>query len=323
MKRFVAALLLLSSSVTLLAAPLVGEAQQPAKVYRVGIMSPTRPSNLPQFLQALRELGYVEGQNLVVEGRFADGQQDRLPAFAAELVALRVDVIVTYSNPAARAAKQATPVIPVVFMIGANPVRLGLIASLARPGGNVTGVTNMLGDIEGKRWELLKEVVPRASRAAYLADANYAGWSSWDPAPARALGLQVQLLGVKGGDDFKGAFEAAARGRADALFVEESALMVRYPAEIAAGATAHRLPAIGPFRMFAEAGLLMSFGANVEDMDRRHVALVDKILKGAKPADLPVEQPTRFDLVLNLKTAKVLGLTIPPSVRIRATEVIE
>src|SRR5262245_6251451 len=161
----------------------------------------------------------------------------------------------------------------------------------------------MLGDIEGKRWELLKEVVPRASRAAYLVDANYAGWSSEDPpAPARALGLQVQLLGVKGGDDFKGAFEAAGRRRADVLFVEESALMVRYPAEIAAGAMAHRLPAIGPFRMFAEAGLLMSFAANLEDMDRRHVALIDKILKGAKPADLPVEQPTRFDFVLNLNT---------------------
>ena len=312
----------------LLAAPLAVEGQQAGKVYRIGILSGASaplPVDHPAFLRALRERGYVPGQNLLLEERYAGGTE-RLPTMAAELAGLNLDIIVTIGTPAARAAKAATRTIPVVFTIQADPVGRGLVTSLAHPGGNLTGLAAP-EELDSKELEVLKEAVPGASRLAYLWDANYgpAATSTWvsNWAAPRLLRVQVQYLEVKDSGDFKEAFEAATKGRADILLIEDSPLTDVHFGELAALAVKHRLPAIAAKRTFAEAGLLMSYGVDLRAQGERRAAFVDKILNGAKPADLPVEQAFRLELVINLKIAKTLGLTIPPAVLARADEVIQ
>ena len=313
-----------------LSAPLAAGAEQPGKVARIGLLtygSATSGQHIREaFRQGLRELGYVEGQNIVIEYRYAEGNAERLPDLAAELVSLKVDIIVAGGTPAPLAAKHATRRIPIVMSAAGNPVETGLVASLARPGGNVTGLSLLSADLTAKRLQLLKEVLPGVSRVAVL-------WNAANPisalvvreteAAARALGLQVQSVEVRGPDDFEGALPATISGGAGALFVVDDPLVFSSRMRIADFAARNRLPATAFFREFAEAGCLMTFGANLADLSRRAAIYVDKILKGAKPADLPVEQPTKFDLIINLKTAKALGLTIPPSVLLRADQVIE
>ncbi|MBI2554481.1 MAG: ABC transporter substrate-binding protein [Candidatus Rokubacteria bacterium] len=320
--------LIVTLALGILAAPLAARAQQAGRVPRIGFLT-TGASPVPweAFRQGLRDLGYVEGQNIVIERRSAAGKVERLPDLAVDLVGLKVDVIVAPDPPAAGAAKNATKTIPVVVRTSDDPVAMGLVASLARPGGNITGLTSLWGELSGKRLELLKEVVPRISRVAVL----------WNPAhpgailalretevAARSLGLQLQSLEVRGPNpDFEGAFGAAARERAGALITLRNPLIVRHRTRIVNLAAKSRLPAMYDEREFVEAGGLTSYGANLSDLNRRAAVYVDKILKGAKPADLPVEQPTKFELVINRKTAKALGLTIPQSILIRADEVIQ
>ena len=278
------------------------------------------------FRQRLRELGYVDGQNIAFEVRSAEGRAERLPDLAADLVRLKVDVIVAGGTPAPLAAKRATTAIPIVMASAGDPVGSGLVASLARPGGNVTGLSLLVPELGGKRLQLLKEVVPGVSRVAVL-------WNAANPYPvlvwrqteaaARALGVHLQSLDVRGPDDLEGAFAAATRGRAGALITVEDPLTFGQRKRIVDFAARARLPAMYGFREFVDAGGLMSYAASLADLSRRAATYVDKILKGAKPADLPVEQPTKFELVINLKTAKALGLTIPPSVLIRADQVIQ
>jgi len=313
-----------------LSAPLAAKAQQPGKVARIGVLSfgsATPGSHIDEaFRQQLRELGYVEGQNIVIEYRWAEGRAERLPDLAAELVRLKVDVIVAGGTPPPLAAKHATRTIPIVMAAAGDPVGSGLVASLARPGGNVTGLSTFTPELAGKRLQLLKEVVPGVSRVAVL-------WNAANPyavlnmreteAAAQTLGVQVQSLEVRGPDDFENALPAAIRGRAGALIVVDDPLTFAYRMRIADFAARNRLPAMYGFREFAEAGGLTAFGANLADLYRRAATYVDKILKGAKPSDLPVEQPTKFELVINMKTAKALGLTIPQSLLLRADQVIE
>ncbi len=316
---------------SLLASPLVTRAQQAAKVYRVGYLTAgpvtANPRNLEAFRQGLRELGWVEGQNIVIEYRSAEGRLDRLPELAAELVRLKVDVIAASPTPTALAAKKATATVPVVGVSLTEPVGLGLIASLARPGGNVTGVAYSVGtDIFGKDLELLKEVVPKVRRVAVLSNPDGPVQPltiSNVKAAARSLGLQLQLVEARGPGDFDGAFAAMARESAGALFVVTDPVFIPHRARLTGLAAKNRLPSMFAQRADVEAGGLISYGPNFADMYRRAATYVDKILKGAKPADLPVEQPTKFELVINLKTAKALGLTIPPSLLQRADEVIQ
>jgi putative ABC transport system substrate-binding protein len=315
-------------TLALFAAPLVVQAQPARRIPQVGVLWPdSGPSpRVEAFRQGLRDLGYTEGKNIVIEYRYADGKRDRLPELASELVRLKVDVIVALSTLAALPAKKATPAIPIVMTSG-DPVGTGLVASLARPGGNVTGLTAFSTDLVGKRLELLKQAVPSLVRVAVL-------WDSEGPskrlefkeaeAIAPALGLQLQSLEVRSPHpNLEGAFGAASRGRAQGLVVLNNPLTLTYRAQIAGMAVSNRLPSMVDGRDYAEAGGLMSYGADVSDLFRRAATFVDKILKGAKPGDLPVEQPTKFELVVNLKTAKALGLTIPPAVLARADEVIE
>jgi len=315
-----------------LSAPLAVDAQQPGKVWRIGSLGmghiPVPVSNpiWDAFLQQLRELGYVEGQNIVIEYRSAEGRAERLPDLAAELVNLKVDVIVAGGTPPPLAAKHATRTIPIVMAAAGDPVGSGLVASLARPGGNVTGLSTFTPELAGKRLQLLKEVVPGVSRVAVLWNAAnpYAALVTRETeAAARKLGVQVQSLEVRGPDDFEHALPAAIRGRAGALIVVDDPLTFLYRMRIADFAARNRLPAMYGFREYAEAGGLMAFGANLADLYRRAATYVDKILKGAKPADLPVEQPTKFELVINMKIANALGLTIPQSVLVRADEIIQ
>ena len=315
----------------LLAAPRIADAQPAGRVYRVGYLTAgsltANPRVLEAFRQGLRDLGWVEGQNIVIEYRSAEGRLDRLPDLAAELVRLKVDVIVATPTPAALAAKSATGSIPIVGASLVEPVGLGLIASLARPGGTVTGVTYSVGtDIFGKDLELLKEVVPKVRRVAVLSNpdgpAQPLTISNIKDA-ARSLGLQLLLVDARGPGDFDGAFAAMARERVGALFVVTDPVFVPHRARLVGLAAKSRLPSIFTQRADVEAGGLMSYGPNFADMYRRAATYVDKILRGAKPADLPVEQPTTFELVINLKTAKTLGLTIPRSVLTRADEVIQ
>ena len=320
--------LIVALALGVFAAPAAADAQPP-KVPRIGILWPSPISaiahNFEAFRQGLRELGYVEGQNIAIEFRSAEGKWERLPDLAAELVRLRVDVIVT-NTPAALAAKQATRTIPIVMAVSGDPVGDGLVASLARPGGNVTGLSLMVPELGGKRLQLFKEVVPRASRVAVLSNPTvpYTGRVVREmQAAAGVLGVQLQLLESRSPEDIDRAFEAAIRGRASALMVVDDPLIFTHRARILALASKSRMPAIYPWREFVDAGGLMSYAANLADSFRRAAAYVDKILKGTKPADLPVEQPTKFELVINLKTAKALGLTIPPSVLLRADRVIE
>ncbi len=316
----------------ILAAPLGAEAQDAGKVARIGRLEQgSRSTPDEAFRQGLRELGYVEGQNIVIEYRYADEKAERLPDLAAELVNLKVNVIVSGGTLAPLAAKQATSTIPIVLAAAGDPVGTGLVTNLAKPGGNVTGLSNLSRDLTAKRLQLLKEIVPRLSRVAVLWNAANIVAALHIPeieAAARTLGLQVQSLEVRGPDDFENALLerrllAALRGGGAALFLVDDPLVMRYRMPIADFAVRNRLPATAIYKNFAEAGGLMTFGASLADLYRRAAIYVDKILKGAKPGDLPIEQPTKFEFVINLKTAKALGLTIPPSLLLRADQVIE
>ena len=316
---------------TLLAAPLAAEAQQAGKVHRIGYLtgglSTDRPHLIEAFRQGLRELGWVEGQNIIIEYRYAEGRFDRLPDLAAELVRLKVDIIVAVATPASAAAKNATGTIPIVGISLGDPVGTGLIASLARPGGNVTGVSYSVGvETIGKGLELLKEIVPNVRRVAILSNPGnplYAPAVRDVKVAARSLGVQLQLLEARGPTEFDGAFAAMAKERVGGLFVVADTMFNLHRARLVELAAKSRLPAAYGTRDAVEAGGLMSYGPSLPDLFRRGATYVDKILRGAKPADLPVEQPISFELVLNLKTAKVLGLTIPPTLLARVDEAIE
>jgi len=314
----------------LLAAPLGAAAQQPRKVPRVGFLSLASANSVPARVEAfrlgLRELGLVEGQTIAIDWRWAEGRDDRLPGLAEELVRLKVDMIVTHGTAATLAARRATAAIPIVFASADDAVAAGLVESLARPGGNITGLTVIAPDLSGKRLEMLKEVIPRLRRLAVLRNpmnpVSVPELKETQVA-ARALGLQIQSLEVADPGGFAGAFSAMTRKRAGALSVLSDAMFSGRHAQIVSHATKSRLPAIFWTREFPEAGGLMSYGPNVADLWRRAAVYVDKILKGTRPADLPVEQPTRFELVVNLKAAKALGLTVPPSILGRADQVIQ
>jgi putative ABC transport system substrate-binding protein len=314
----------------LLAAPLAAGAQQADRMARIGYLGRDLVPHLHEaFLQGLRDLGYVEGRNVVIEYRDAEGKPERLPALAAELVALKVDVIVAPTTVAALAAKQATRTLPIVFPVAADPVTSGLVASLARPGGNVTGLSNLAPELVGKGLEQLKQAVPGVSRVAVL----------WQPGAlpertrkdmlkeaevaARALGVRLQSVEARGADDFDRAFSDMTKGAAGALTVLGSSMFFSERRRLVDLAAKNRLPAVYPGREFVDAGGLMAYGPDLADLFRRAPTYVDRILNGEKPGDLPVEQPTKFELVINLKTAKALGLTIPQSLLQRADQVIE
>jgi putative tryptophan/tyrosine transport system substrate-binding protein len=309
---------------------LTAEAQPPGKVWRIGMLEATPPAlnaaYLEAFRQGLRELGYVEGQNFVIEYRSADGRPERFPDLATELVRLKVDLIVTRGTPATLAAKQATGSIPIVMASSGDPLGLGIVSSLARPGGNVTGLTTVTVELGGKRLELLKEAIPRIARIAQLANttnpASATQWRQIEEA-ARSLGLEPQLLDVRKPEDLARAFDTAIKRRADAVIVANDTLTQSNLRRIVDLSAKHRLPSMYASREFVDAGGLMAYGTNFPDRYRRAATYVDKILKGAKPADLPVEQPTKFEFVINLKTAKALGLTIPQSLLLRADQVID
>ena len=312
----------------LFAAPLAGEAQQPAKPPRIGYLGGGSSSGaqhlLEAFRQGLRELGYIEGQNLTIDYRWAEGRSEQLPGLAEELVRLRVEVIVTHGAVATRAARRATAAIPIVFASSGDAT--GLVASLARPSGNVTGLTIIAPELAGKRLELLREAIPRFTRLAVL-------WNSANPVvvpefketevAARTLGVQIQSMGVTDPGGLAGAFSAITRERPDALIVLSDAMFLSQNGQIVGLAAKSRLPAMYAESEFVVAGGFMSYGSNLVVQYRRAATYVDKILRGAKPADLPVEQPTKFDLIINLKTARALGLTIPASLLARADEVIQ
>jgi putative ABC transport system substrate-binding protein len=315
----------------LLAAPLATQAQQTSKVRRIGYLSaPTRESVEPvvqAFLRALRELGWVEGQTLLIEYRWADGKIERLPELAAELVRLKVDLIVAPAGTAALAAMKATSSIPIVMIFPAEPVGLGLVASMRRPGGNVTGTTSTPSpELFGKQLQILKETIPRATRVAMLlnpADLAFGTQVKEVEAAARAMHIHLQRAEAHGAEEFEGAFAAMTRERAEALLVANDTTFLVNRARVAELALKSRLPTMNYYREMVEAGGLMAYAVNMSDFIARAAAYVDKILKGAKPADLPVEQPTKFELIINLQTAKALALTIPPSVLARADEVIQ
>jgi len=324
---------LAGTGAVLLAAPLAAEAQQAAKIARIGYLAPNPgadPHVKEAFRQGLRDLGYVEGRNVVIEYRDAEGKSERLPALAAELVALKVDVIVApASTLAVLAAKQATRTLPIVFIGTADPVASGLVTSLARPGGNVTGLSNLAPELVGKWLERLTQAVPGVSRVAALWQPGILGERTEKDmltraeVAVRALGVRLQFVEARGPEDFERAFSDISRARADALTVLPSSMFNSERRRLVDLAAKHRLPAVYQWRHFVDAGGLMSYGPNRPDWYRRAATYEDKILKGAKPADLPVEQPTKFELVINLKTAKALGLTIPQSLLLRADEVIQ
>ena len=306
------------------------EAQQPTKIPRIGYLGGASPSAIAArteaFQQRLRELGYVEGKNIALEFRYAEEKLDRIPALAADLVRLKVDVIVTAGGTSTRAAKEATATIPIVMAQDNDPVGNGFVVSLARPGGNVTGLATLAPEISGKRLELLKEIVPRLSRVAVLGTSTNPGDAQSlkeTELAAREFGLRLQHLDVRKREDIDAAFQAAADARADAVLVLVSVVLNSYRTQVVDLAGKKRLPAIYPILDFVEAGGLMSYGVSFIDLHRRAATYVDKILKGAKPADLPVEQPTKFEFIINLKAAKQIGLTIPPNVLVRADRVIK
>jgi putative tryptophan/tyrosine transport system substrate-binding protein len=316
----------------LLALCVLAEAQQPKKVLRIGYLSaldPARESTRSQAIRlALRDLGYIEGQNIAIEYRYTEGKLDRYPELVAELVRLKVDIIlVTAGDPLIQAVKNATKTIPIVMTgVGSDPVEAGFVESLARPGGNVTGVTNLVAELGGKRLELLKEGVPKLARIAVLYDpASRPGVREVKealPDAARGLRLTIQPWEVRGMGDFDRVFAAMGKQRPDGLYVSLGPLMLANRKRIADLALKSRLPSMYVRREFVDAGGLMSYGADLADSYRRVAYYVDRILKGAKPTDLPVEQPTKFELVINLKTAKQIGVTIPPNVLVRADKVI-
>ena len=308
----------------------LARAQQPSKIPRIGLLSPFSPAATAlwhqAFRQGLRDLGWVEGKNISIEYRYAEGRSDRLPDLAADLVRLKVDIIVAAVPADALAAQKATKAIPIVMAAGGDPVAVGLVESLARPGGNVTGLSTMTPDLAGKRLELLKEIVPKLSRVAVL-------WNPEDRSsaliwreiqrPARELGIQLHSLEVRSANDFDKAFEAATRARAGALAIMPDPVFATNLKRIADLAAKSRLPSIFHLSDFADAGGLVAYGPDRSDMFRRAATYVDKILKGAKPGDLPIEQPTKFSLVINAKTAKALGVKIPGVILLRADRVIE
>jgi len=317
---------------TLLAAPLVAEAQQAANVTRIGYLSHNLAASShlrDAFLQGLRELGYVEGRNVVIEYRYAEGKPERLPALAAELVALKVDVIVTVSNTTALAAKQATRTVPIVFTAVANPVAAGIVTSLARPGGNLTGLASLGSELVGKRLELVKQAVPGVSRVAVLwlpgalGERTEKDMRAGADVASRALGVRLQFVEARGPADFDRAFSDMTSARADALTLLPSNMFLREHRRLVDLAAKNRLPAVYGSREFVDAGGLMSYGANQVDLYRSAATYVDKILKGAKPDDLPVEQSSKFELFINLKSANALGITIPKSMLARADEVMQ
>ena len=320
----------LAGAAALLVAPLAVEAQQAAKIFQIGYLatSPTRHFQ-EAFRQGLRSLGYVEGRNLVIEDRDAGGKPERHPALAAELVALKVDVIVASGIPAALATKQATRTLPIVFTGVADPVTSGVVTSLARPGGNVTGLSNLISELVGKFLELLKQAIPAVSRVAVLWQPGGLGERTEQEmlkgaeVAAQALGVRLQFLEARGPAVFDRAFSKMTRARVDALTVLTSSILFSERERLVELAAKNRLPAVYPWREAVDAGGLMSYGADLADLFRRAATYVDKILKGAKPGDLPIEQPTKFELVINLKTAKALGLKIPQSLLQRADQVIE
>jgi putative tryptophan/tyrosine transport system substrate-binding protein len=311
-------------TVALLATVSLAEAQQPKKVPRIGFLS-AAPSIDSAFVEGLRDLGYVDGKNIVVELRSAQGKLDRLPELAAELVSLKMDIIVTQGTPAAQAVTKLTSTIPIVMATSGDPVGAGLVASLARPGGNVTGLSLLNDAVVPKQLELLKEAVPTISSLAWMASPailpemmRFKELQTVGP----SLGVMVQLVEIRGPESFENAFAAAVRDRVHAAMIPPNSSYIPYRQQIVSLAAKHRLPVAYGFRDFPEAGGFMSYGVNVADLFRRAATYVDKILKGTKPADLPVEQPMKFELVINLKAANQIGLTIPPNVLARADKVI-
>jgi len=320
---------ILTAAGGLLSPPFAAEAPA-GKVPRIGFLSPTSSpadaGRLAAFREGLRELGYVEGQNIAIESRWAEGNYDRLPGLAAELVRLKMDLVVTYGTPASQAAKRATGTIPIVMAGVIDPVASGLVTIVARPGGNLTGLSLMAPELVGKQLEILKDVVPKISRVALLgnpANPGNAPQVRHAQDAARALGLRLQPLEARGPTDIDSAFAVMTSEQAGAVIVLVDAMLLDRRTRIADLAARHRLPAVYGLSDHAEAGGLMAYGPNRLDMFRRAATYVDKILKGAKPGDLPVEQPTKFALVINLKTAKALCLTIPQSLLQRADQVIE
>jgi ABC-type uncharacterized transport system substrate-binding protein len=312
----------------LLVAPLAARAQQAGKTYRIGVLesipAAQNAANLDALRRGLRNLGYVEGRNLIIEYRSADGRAERFPDLASELARLKVDLIVTRGTPAARAAKNATRTIPVVMATMGDPS--AIVTSFARPGGNVTGVVTFSTELTAKRIELLKELVPNLSRVALLHNmGNPAAPPEWEEtkAAARSLGIQAELLDVRSKSELGGAFEQAVRRHVDALVVGADGLTQMHQRTIVDSVARARLPATYPAREFVEAGGLMAYAVNYPDLYFRFASFVDKIFKGAKPGELPIERPTKFELVINLRTAKALGLAIPRSLLLRADEVIQ
>ena len=313
-------------TLTLLTAPLGATAQE-AKMYRIGYLSSANPRStafFQAFEQRLRELGYIEGQNMAIEYRNAEGRLDRLPGLATELVRLNVNVIVTATDHATRAAKQATTTIP-ILIVGVNfdPVALKFVTSLARPGTNVTGLFFLHLDLTAKRFGLFKEMLPTVKRVAVFSDLFTVDQLRKVEEANRSIGFRLQPLELRNPPDLEDAFRVIMRSRADALFVLESALIFRARGEIAQLALKHRLPTSFAFREYVDAGGLVAYGVNFSNMFRRAAEYIDKILRGANPGNLPVEQPTKFELVINMKTAKALGLTMPPSLLLQADQVIE
>ena len=323
---------LVTLTLALLSVPFAAEAQPAAKIHRIGFLSPSSPADprtqrfLEAFRQGLRELGWVEGQKIAIEYRWAEERPERLADLTRELVSLNVDVIVAATTPAILPAKHATGTIPIVMAVAVDPVATGLVASLARPGGNITGLSMMAPELIGIQMQLLKELVPTVSRVALLwnpTNASNASQLRHAQDVARALEVRLQPLEARGPSEIESAFAAMTRERADAVIVFVDSTLVHHRTRIAELAAQSRLPAVYGLADHAEAGGLMAYGPNVTDMYRRAATYVDKILKGAKPADLPVEQPTKFDLVINLKTAKELGLTMPPSLLFQADKVFQ
>jgi putative ABC transport system substrate-binding protein len=315
--------------VVLLAGAVIAKAQQPAKIPRVayllGASLSDNAARIEAFRQGLRDLGYVEGKNITIEWRSAEGKPDRLPALAAELVRLKVDLIVTGGPTNTRAAKGATSTIPIVMTNDSDPVGTGFVASLARPGGNITGLSTLAPEISGKQLELLKEIVPRLSRVAVLGTSTgptYALIMRELELAAKVLGVKLQYLDILEPKDIETAFRAASKGRADTILMLTSPVLNPHRTQVVNLAVKSRLPVIYGQPEFVEAGGLMTYSVSFTDLFRRAATYVDKILKGAKPADLPVEQPTKFEFIINLKAAKQIGLTIPPSVLARADKVI-
>jgi putative ABC transport system substrate-binding protein len=317
-------------SMVMLASTHLAEAQQPTKVPRIGFLAASPASALSTrieaFRQGLRELGYVEGKNIIIEWRSAEEKLDRLPALAAELVRLKVDVIVAAGPATTRAAKEATVTIPIVMGFAGDPVGSGFVASLARPGGNITGLSTLAPEISGKRLELLKEIIPKLSRVAVFGNSTEPGNAQAlkeIELAARALGVQFQYLEVRDPKDIETAFRAATKGRADAVLALNSPVLNSQRTQVVELTVKSRLPTIYDRSEFVEDGGLMTYGVSSTDLFRRAATYVDKILKGRKPADLPVEQPIKFEFIINLKAAKQIGLTIPPNVLVRADKVIK